>query len=224
MIYLIKWWFSIATLNYQRVYPQIGKMIMRNWNCGCSMFDKLLVRNSPYSPYSNFFHIPCQTGLKTRNRGMRTLRGMRYYAMTALKSLLTRAENVKSVVSPDCLWYMMMHRYALPPGSISMVDETIVICVGLVEYVPAQVFDDFCMGIPLWRPRRNSHDKVQCGMLLCFFLVLFHCCFIWFLGGEAKKNSGPRWQPRSSALGGSSSADRKWWLSLVPDSWALIHA
>jgi hypothetical protein len=61
-------------------------------------------------------------------------------------------------------------------------------------------------------------------MLLCFFLVLFHCCFIWFLGGEAKKNSGPRWQPRSSALGGSSSADRKWWLSLVPDSWALIHA
>lgn len=26
----------------------------------------------------------------------------------------------------------------------------------------------------------NSHDKVQRGMLLCFFLVLFHCCFIWF--------------------------------------------
>ena len=123
---------------------------MRNWNCGCSMFDKLLVRNSPYSPYSNFFHIPCQTGLKTRNRGMRTLRGMRYYAMTALKSLLTRAENVKSVVSPDCLWYMMMHRYALPPGSISMVDETIVICVGLVEYVPRKV-----CGIRFWYDVRN---------------------------------------------------------------------
>ena len=226
MIYLIKWWFSIATFNYQRVYPQIGKMIMRNWNCGCSMFDKLLVRNSPYSPYSNFFPHSMPDWFKNAEP---------WYAHTPWYEILCEW----LLWSPFLHALKMLKAWYLQTAcgiwwctdmcclrvSISMVNETIVICVGPCGVRSRTGF--------WWCLHGNSTLAAQAQfpwqspawnaalLLPRTFSLLLHLVPRW--RGQ-KKIQGRGDSLRSSALGGSSSADRKWWLSLVPDSWALIHA